>query len=176
MQPLRVVEPVRGAERVTTTGVDAGHHRHSKQRNHGDGQKPFPPVQPRAHRILDERPRQRAPTRRPAARIGVGRQVVDSGNHLGGHIGRGRPPGRITVRLPTFVPMRMPSHHSTYHSMSAIGVGAGFTSSPTTLPERKRTTLCAIGASAELWVMMSTVMFSSRQMSCSSCRTSLPVS
>ena len=84
--------------------------------------------------------------------------------------------GRITVRLPSFVPMRMPSHHSTYHSMSAIGVGAGFTSSPTTLPERKRTTLCAIGASAELWVMMSTVMFSSRQMSCSSCRTSLPVS
>ncbi len=62
--------------------------------------------------------------------------------------------------------MRMPSHHSTYHSMSAIGVGADSHPLPTTLPERKRTTLCAIGASAELWVILSNRHSSqSRQMS-----------
>ena len=42
-----------------------------------------------------------------------------------------------------------------------------------TLPERKRMILCAIGASAELCVMISTVMCSSWQMSCSSCSTDI---
>ncbi len=62
-----------------------------------------------------------------------------------------------------------------YHSICAMGTGEAFTCISVTRPLLKRIRRSAMGASAELCVMMSTVMPSRRQVSCSSCSTCLPV-
>ena len=64
---------------------------------------------------------------------------------------------------------------SRYHSMSAMGVGAWLRLISVTLPLLNRMRRSAMGASAELCVMMMTVMPSRRQVSCKSCRICLPV-
>ena len=63
----------------------------------------------------------------------------------------------------------LPPHDApAYHSMSAMGTGRSFTCMSVTRPLLKRIRRSAMGASAELCVMMSTVMPSRRQVSCSS--------
>ena len=62
-----------------------------------------------------------------------------------------------------------------YHSISAMGLGSGFTVMSVTRPLLKRMRRSAMSARAALCVTMMTVMPSRRQVSCRSCRICLPV-
>ena len=84
----------------------------------------------------------------------------------------GQVPPQAAPDLPDKVFSCRPTH---YHSISWMGMGLGLVSMETTVPFFTWITRSAMAVRAELWVIMMTVMFCFRQVSCRRAKMAFPV-